>query len=170
MSALRSALTVTACALLLGGCWRVESQTGANSADSHAPGTTLAKTPGPCRAYAAGTPGVERSYCNGPAVVKVTIGSRDHQLTGGSCRTVGGMFVLNLGVVSGPDLGGPKPDYVGLTVPTTTGAFNNAVISVILDGKAYALAGNSGTLAPNGGTFQGAAAADGTPVSGSFTC
>ncbi|MBV9509076.1 MAG: hypothetical protein JO303_02195 [Caulobacteraceae bacterium] len=162
-------LTLLTSVLALAACGRPESETGANSADSHAPGTTLAKKPGPCSVYAPGTPGVERSYCNGPATVRLTVDRTTRLLKGGSCGTTSGMFALNLGVVSGPDLGGPKPDYVGLTTPGGASAFSNAVISITVGGKSYALTTDSGSLTVTGGAFQGAAS-DGTAISGVFTC
>jgi hypothetical protein len=170
MPAFRSLAVVAACALALAGCWREEAKTGASSAESHAPGTTLAAAPGSCASYVAGTPGVVRTFCDGPAVVKVRVGSVDHTLKGGTCAVTAGMFTLNLGVVSSPDLGGPKPDYVGLTVPVTNGPFSNAVLSVTLKGKGYALTGNSGTLNGGSGTFEGTSAGGDTKVSGAFTC
>jgi hypothetical protein len=144
-------------------------KTRASSADSHAPGTTTARVPANCAKYPQGAPGVIRTFCDGPAVVTVTIGGAAHTLNGGSCETTGGVFALNLGVVAGPDLAGPKPDYVGLSTQTTAGPFTNAVLAVNVDGKAYAVTQNSGTLAPTGGSFAGKALT-GEDISGTFTC
>jgi hypothetical protein len=142
---------------------------GASSADSHAPGTTTASVPADCAKYPQGAPGVIRTFCDGPAVVKVSVAGVAHTLNGGVCETQGAMFSLNLGVVSGPDLAGPKPDYVGLTAQTTSGPYTNAVLAVNVEGKAYAVTQNSGTVSPVGGTFAGKALS-GEDVSGSFTC
>ena len=170
MPASRPIVVLAASVLLLAGCGRDEARTGASSAESHAPGTTLAAVPGACGSYTPGTPGVIRTFCDGRAVVKITVAGVDHVLHGGTCQQAGGMFVLNLGVVANADLGGPKPDYVGLTVPMTTGHFTNAILSVTVKGRSYALTGNSGDLNPPSGSFQGVAASDGTDVAGSFTC
>lgn len=145
-------------------------KTGASSAESHAPGTTTASVPATCGQYPAGAPGVIRTYCDGPAVVKLTINGASRTLTGGSCSTDGGVFALNLGVVAGPDLAGPKPDYVGLSVPATTGHFTNATLALNVDGKPYALTENSGDVTPAGGAFTGKSFDGGQTISGSFTC
>jgi len=159
-----------AAALLLAACGRQEAKTGASSAESHAPGTTLATTAGACGAYSAGTPGVIRTFCGGPATVKAFVAGKEYDLSGGTCATEGPMFSINLGVVSTPELGGPRPDYFGLTVPAGGGHFTNAVLTLNVGGKSYALTTNSGDASPTGGTFTGAAFGDSAPVTGSFTC
>jgi len=170
MTAFRTIAALSACALALGACGRNEAKSGASSADSHAPGTTLASAPGSCGSYAAGTPGVIRTFCTGAAVAKVNVGGTDYTVKGGTCETQGPMFSLNIGVVAGPDLGGPKPDYVGLTTNGNTGHFDNAILTVTLGGKGYALTSSTADITPAGGTFQGTAFGDGTKVTGSFTC
>jgi hypothetical protein len=145
-------------------------RTGASSADSHAPGTTNAIAPADCGKYPQGAPGVIHTFCDGSAVVKLTVGGVPHTLTGGECSTIGGMFALNLGVVSGPDLAGPKPDYVGLTTQVTTGHFTNAVLAVNIDGKGYAVTENSGDISAASGSFTGKAMGNGPDISGTFTC
>ena len=159
-----------AAALLLAACGPHEARSGANSAESHAPGTTLATTAGGCSSYTAGTPGVIRTFCGGPATVKLFVAGKEHDLTGGTCATEGPMFSVNLGVVATSDLGGPKPDYFGLTVPAGGGHFTNAVLSVTVDGKGYAVTSNSGDATAAGGTFAGAAMGDSAPITGTFTC
>jgi hypothetical protein len=164
-------LTVAATAALaagLGGCG--DHNTGASSAESHAPGTTLAAKPGPCEAYPAGAPGVVRTYCDGPATVTIHAAGADHLLKGGSCSTANGEFALNLGVVSNAELGGPKPDYVGITAPVASGPFSNAMIAVTLDGTTYALTENTGEITAKGGSFNGVPIGGGEPVTGTFSC
>jgi hypothetical protein len=136
--------------------------------ESHAPGTTLATVPGSCGSYPAGTPGVIRTFCDGTAVVKVNIAGVDSVLKGGTCEMAGPVFSLNLGVVSDNQLGGPKPDYVGISTPAA-GPFTNGVLVVTLGGKAYTLLRNSGTAAMTGGTFSGTSM-HGEAVTGSFSC
>ena len=153
--------------LLLTACG---PRTGANSAESHAPGTTLASAPGACSTYAAGTPGVVRTFCDGPAKVKLFVDGQEHDLSGGSCAAEGTMFTVNLGVVSSADLGGPKPDYFGLTVPAGGGHFTNAALAMTVDGKSYAVTSNSGDATATGGSFSGTAMGDAAPITGTFTC
>ncbi len=153
--------------LLLGACRGRHSS--ALSAESHAPGTTLARTPAACQAYPAGAPGVIRTFCNGPAKVNLTVAGVTHPLAGGVCRPSDGAFNLDLGVVSGPDLAGPKPDHVGLTAPVAAGAFNGATLAVTVDGKAYAVRRNDGQVSPAGGSFEGVADS-GEVIKADFTC
>jgi hypothetical protein len=164
--------TLILAALTLAACSPKSS--GSANPDSHAPGTTLATVPGSCASYPAGAPGVIRTFCDGTAVVKVQVAGVDHTLSGGTCST-SPVFSLNLGVVSNDQLGGPKPDYVGLTVlaPPAAGAaagsFANAVLAVTVGGKTYSVTRNTGTAGPAGGTFTGTAR-KGVAVTGSFTC
>jgi len=164
------ASAVMVVAILLAGCGQREARSGANSAESHAPGTTLATTAGPCASYVQGTPGVVNTFCNGPATVKAFVSGKEYDLSGGACATEAGLFSVNLGVVSTADLGGPKPDYFGLSVPSGSTHFTNATLILTVGGKAYALTTNSGDVSPAGGTFTGAAMGDSAPVTGSFVC
>jgi len=156
------------CALVaLGGCHAHKS--GASSADSHAPGTTTASVAADCGKYPQGAPGVIRTFCNGTAVVKLSVGGVAHALSGGSCQIVGNIFTLNLGVVSGPGLAGPKPDYIGMTAPTADGPFTNATLTLTVGGKGYTVAENSGEITGRAGSFAGKAAT-GEAIEGAFTC
>jgi hypothetical protein len=163
-----SRIAALAALLPLIGCQGRHSS--ASSADSHAPGTTTASVPADCHKYPQGAAGVIRTFCDGPAVVTLTIAGAPRTLTGGTCSNAGGIFSLNLGVVSGPDLAGAKPDYFGITVPVASGAFSNAVMGLDLDGKAYALAENSGEVTATGGRFTAKAVGGGPDVVGVFTC
>jgi hypothetical protein len=156
-------LAIGVLALSLAGCHAPSPKGGAASAESHAPGTTLAAVPAACGAYPPGSPGVVRSFCSGPAVV-------DHVLRGGSCSNAGGVFSLNLGIEAGPALAGPRPDYIGLTVNAPSGPFTDAVLSVHYAGKAYLLTHNSGQIGPAGGDFAGSGRHGRPRISGSFTC
>jgi len=144
---------------------------GAASAESHAPGTTLAMVPGSCAAYPKGAPGVINTFCNGPAKVTVNVNGKPHSLTGGTCvaNAAARTFTLNLGVLGTRELAGPRPDYIGLTAPTDQGPFSGAALVVNLDGKAYVVRGNSGVVGPTGGTFSGTAR-HGRKIEGSFSC
>ena len=145
-------------------------KSGAPSAESHAPGTTTAAVAGSCTEYPKGAPGVINTFCDGTATVNLTVGAKAYALRGGTCSADASHFTLNLGVVASGELAGPKPDYVGLTVQGPQGPFSNAVLIVVVDGKAYSPAPNSGDVGPSGGHFEGETVADGTKVSASFTC
>ena len=110
------------------------------------------------------------TFCNGPATVKAFVSGKEYDLSGGTCSLENGVLTVNLGVVSTADLGGPKPDYFGLTTPAGSGHFTNAALTLTVGGKAYDLTSNSGDFTPASGTFTGAAAGDPAPVTGSFTC
>lgn len=163
-------IAIGALCLVLCACHAAKPRAHAVSAESHAPGTTMAVIPAACAAYPDGSPGVIHKFCNGPAAVKLTIDGSEHELRGGSCSNAGGVFSLNLGIVAGPGLAGPKPDYISLTVNAAAGPFTDAVLSVHYAGKAYALTHNSGQVGPTGGDFSGASRRGRTKVSGSFTC
>ena len=172
MPSLRPLTVMAVGALLIGvaGCHPPKPKGSATSAESHAPGTTMASTPAACTAYPAGSPGVLHSYCDGSAVVKLTIDGTDHLLKGGTCSAAGGQFTLNLGVVAGPGLAGPKPDYVGLTTQVAAGPFSDAVIKVNFGGKGYTLQHNTGQIIPNGGDFNGTGRHGRPKISATFTC
>jgi hypothetical protein len=163
----RLAAFVLILAPLAAGCQPHHSS--ASSADSHAPGTTTSSVPADCSKYPEGAPGVVRTFCDGPAVVTVAIAGVQHVLRGGTCSMAGGAFSLNLGVVAGSGLAGPRPDYVGLTTSQPSGAFTNAVLAIDIGGTSYLVPQNTGAVAATGGTFAGKTAA-GQDVTGTFTC
>lgn len=154
--------------LTVAGCGP-RTHTSAISAESHAPGTTLATTAANCAAYPVGAAGVIRTHCSGRATVLVTIGAVSHPLRGGDCSSPNGLFHLDLGVVSGPDLAGPKPDEFSLTAPAASGPFTGARLTITVGGKTYRVSPNSGELTATGGSFQGVARG-GRAIKGSFTC
>ena len=170
-SILRSMLIVLAGATALGACHDAAKGVGAQSAESHAPGTTMAVAPGSCAAYPKGAPGVINAFCKGPAKVTVTIdGKPPHSLTGGTCgRRANGDFTLNLGVLGTRDLAGPRPDYVGLKAPIGQGAFDSGALIVNVDGKSYIVTTNHGAVGPGGGSFAGVTRR-GHKVTGACTC
>jgi hypothetical protein len=155
----------------LAACHDAAKGVGAQSAESHAPGTTMAVVPGGCGAYPKGAPGVINTYCNGPAKVTVSIdGQPPHALTGGTCvLTTSGAFTLNLGVLATRELAGPRPDYVGLKAPIAQGAFDGGGLVVVLGKKIYVVNTNHGVVSPTGGSFAGTTRR-GRKVVGSFTC
>jgi len=167
ISSLRRA-GVLALAVLAAGC-APRGHSSAISADSHAPGTTLAKVAAGCAAYPPGAPGVIRADCAGRARVDLTLGARAYPLQGGHCSSGAGGFRLDLGVVAGPDLAGPKPDQFTLSTPVATGAFTDAKVTMTIDGKTYRIRPASGEITPAGGTLTGVAPGLGV-VRGAFSC
>jgi hypothetical protein len=89
-----------------------------------------------CAASQAGAAGVTRTFCDGPAVVHVTLDGKDQVLSGGTCQATGKTFSLNYGAVVLPGAPAPLPDYVGLATDTT-GIYGSALLSVRLDGTGY---------------------------------
>ena len=170
MRGLRTVTAASGALLLLAGCHAPKPKGSTTSAESHAPGTTMATVPAACAAYPPGSPGVVRKFCDGPAVVRLTIDGAEHVLKGGTCSANGGGFSLNLGIVAGPGLAGPKPDYVSLTAATTAGPFTDAALTVRYAGKAYVLPHNSGQIGPAGGDFSGVSRKGRHKVSAAFTC
>ena len=170
-SMFRPALPALLGALALAGCHDAAKGVGAQSAESHAPGTTMAVVPGSCGSYPKGAPGVINTYCSGPAKVTVSVdGKPAHSLTGGACsQGDGGSFSLNLGVLGTRELAGPRPDYVGLKAPVGQGEFDGGSLVVNVDGKSYMVTAGHGSVGPTGGSFAGATRR-GHKVQGSFTC
>jgi len=161
--AILSALAITACHDAAKGV-------GAQSAESHAPGTTMGVVPGSCGSYPKGAPGVVNTFCNGPAKVTVRIdGKPPHSLAGGTCSRGEGGLILNLGVLGTHELAGPRPDYVGLKAPVPAGDFDGAGLVVNVDGKSYVVTTSRGTITPTGGSFAGVTRRS-HKVQGTFTC
>jgi hypothetical protein len=152
------------------GCTRPAAKSSAISAESHAPGTTAAIIAAPCKAYPKDAPGVVGAYCDGRAVVKLTVGDKPYTLQGGTCAVQNGVFSLNVGVLGNKDLAGPKPDYIGLTTSAAPGPFTNATLKVIIDGKTYRVRANTGETSSAGGHFDGVSAAKHVKVTGVFSC
>jgi hypothetical protein len=165
-------LALIAACLSLSACGQDAAKgVGAPSAESHAPGTTLATAPGACAAYPKGAPGVINAFCGGPAKVNVTVDGKAYALAGGTCagQAGPGTFTLNLGVMGTRELAGPLPDYFGITALPASGAFTGAALLVHVGGRAYAVTSNSGTVSPTGGTFSGVTRG-GHKVQGAFSC
>ena len=155
---------------VLAGCHDAAKGVGAQSAESHAPGTTMGVVPGSCGSYPKGAPGVINTFCNGPAKVTVTIdGKPAHSLSGGACNRAEGGLTLNLGVLATRELAGPRPDYVGLKAPVGQGDFDGAALVVNVDGKGYVVPSSRGTVTPTGGSFAGVTRR-GHKVQATFTC
>ena len=157
-------------ALAVAGCHDAAKGVGAQSAESHAPGTTMGVVPGSCGSYPKGAPGVINTFCNGPAKVTVSIdGKPARDLSGGACIRSDAGMTLNLGVLATRELGGPRPDYVGLKAPVGLGDFDGAALVVNVNGKSYVVTASRGTITPTGGSFAGVTRRN-HKVQGTFTC
>ena len=157
-------------ALTVAACHDAARGVGAQSAESHAPGTTMGVVPGSCGSYPKGAPGVVNTFCNGPAKVTVSIdGKPPHGLAGGTCSRGEGGLTLNLGVLGTRELAGPRPDYVGLKAPVGLGDFDGAGLVINVDGKSYVVPTSRGTITSTGGSFAGTTRRS-HQVQGTFTC
>lgn len=97
-----------------------------------------------------GTPGVTQIVCDGTAVVKVT-GAANGQITGGTCTTSAGLFVVNAGVVTDHTFQGPRPNFLSVNTPPQGGGGQDVGATVVMGGK---LVGDTGRF---GGTVTFAA-------------
>jgi hypothetical protein len=121
-----------------------------------------------------GQPGVVTIACDGTAVMKVS-GSANGQISGGTCTTAAGLFVVNAGVVVDHTFTGPKPNFLSVNTPPQGGGGPDTAATVVMDGKLY---GGSGRF---GGTttfsadlksleFKGTADTGGDQVTIDVTC
>jgi hypothetical protein len=104
---------------------------------------------GACASYHAGQDGVVRTFCDGPAVVKLTINGASHTLRGGTCETAP-VFNLNVGVVAGSNLK-PQPDYFGLAKLGSGPVGDGDVLTARVGGQSYMFQHKSGEAGPKGG-------------------
>ena len=125
-----------------------------------------------CSSYTPGKGGVVQVFCDGSGSAKVTIGGKEHTVSGVNCDVQAGYFTVNGGVVVSSEFTGTKPDYVGFLLPEKGGAFSNVTASVTIDGKGYALVKNSGTIdvGSKKGTLTGTAYGDDTPIKVAIDC
>lgn len=149
----------------------LESPAGAvvDHANSHH--AKKSKASSTCGAYKPGKNGVIRTFCTGPATATVSVGGTTTVMTGGTCVNSGGFFAVNVGVVTGPQFKGAKPNYFGIDVPPNAATFSNVTLAFAANGAGGYATTNSGTVAANhkSGTFSGTDL-EGKTVSGSFTC
>lgn len=133
--------------------------------------TSSAAAGGPttCNGYTKGRSGVINVFCGGSAKATGTIGGTAFSLEGGSCVQNITFMSVNVGVLVGPDFVGTPPDYFGLVLKPSAGAFNDASATIDAVGSPHAMT-LSGTLNDDmkGGKFDGTDG--GIPVSGSFSC
>jgi hypothetical protein len=130
---------------------------------------------GSCSSYTGGKGGVIRTFCDGSAKAVVTVAGASSgsggTLSGGDCAQSGGYFAVNIGVVTGQDYSGKKPDYVGTDLPDKVGPFTKAFFTADFDGAAHLVTGAAGTVNPG---FSGFTASgkdlQGNTVSIQVTC
>lgn len=126
-----------------------------------------------CDGYTAGENDVIRTFCDGSAKVELTVGGDDYTLTGGDCETQGGYFAVNIGVVTGPDFSGSKPDYFGSNMPEANGDYgegDQAFATFAVDGQEYSVSKTTGTHDDSSATFSGTTTDGGIEVTGTITC
>jgi hypothetical protein len=124
----------------------------------------------PCTAGVKTVGGVtQRTFC-GPAKATVHYGTHTWNFTQGECSKSGGYFTVNIGTVVLGMTGKPKPDYLGVTAQGAKAV----AIAVDHGGKGYAVRADTAKVkllpGQKGGTFSGTSFADGTKVTGSFSC
>ena len=138
-------------------------------------GTTQAKTTeaGGCHGYTAGEDNVIRTFCEGAAKVDLTVGGDDYSLSGGECATQGGYFSVNIGVVTGADFEGSRPDYFGSNMPEADGDYGDgdqAFATFAVGGTAYSVPNTTGSHDGDGATFSGTTTDGAIEVTGTITC
>jgi hypothetical protein len=122
-----------------------------------------------------GHPAIE--FC-GPATGLAHVGSHSGRYRGGSCVTAAGRFAVNIGISATPGEVKPLPNWLNITTPLSPkGGLQAASISLVLDGKSYAIVKGTLDLASTrkSGSFTGLTGANPFPnptvkVRGSFTC
>lgn len=143
MSRWKLALVMTACGLAA-ACGK------GGEAASHG-GKAASASAGGCGAYHAGSGGVIRTFCDGPAKVTFTLAGQTHTMTGGTCEAAP-VFNLNVGVVTNSDAPKPEPDYFGVTKLGPGDTLGQGdVIAVRVGGKSYLFGDKSGPAGMKGG-------------------
>jgi hypothetical protein len=128
---------------------------------------------GSCDGYTAGKDEVIRTFCGGSAKVDLTVGGDDYTLSGGECATQGGYFSVNIGVVTGGDFTGAKPDYFGSNMPEANGKYGDgdqAFATFAVDGTSYSVPHTTGSHDGDGATFAGKTTDGAIEVTGTITC
>lgn len=126
-----------------------------------------------CDGFTAGEDDVIRTFCDGSAKVELTVGGDDYTLSGGECATQGGYFAVNIGVVTGPDFSGTRPDYFGSNMPEADGDFGDgdqAFATFAVDGTEYSVPNTTGSHDADSATFSGTTTDGSIEVTGTVTC
>jgi hypothetical protein len=126
-----------------------------------------------CDGFTAGEDDVIRTFCDGSAKVELTVGGDDYTLSGGECATQGGYFAVNIGVVTGPDFSGTRPDYFGSNMPEADGDFGDgdqAFATFAVDGTEYSVPNTTGSHDADSATFSGKTTDGSIEVTGTVTC
>ena len=133
-----------------------------------APGASLK---GPCGSND-DVKGVVRSFCDGPGSITFVIGEVKGTIDGGTCSTEGDRLTFNAGTVVDDRYTGRRPSYAGALLPAEPGEFGpgDASMQLVYKGQATAVLDLQGSHDGEEGLFSGRSAADGTKVTGSFTC
>jgi hypothetical protein len=160
--------------VLLAACGGDDSSSSSNTtASSSGSTTTTAKSSSgssSCNGLKAGTDGIIRVFCDGHATAKVTIGTTQSTLTGGTCEEAGGYYTINFGAVAGPDFKGDKPDYIGALFPDDGSAIQ--AVTVRIGGAGGLLTSPTGntSLDKQSVHIEGTTLTDHTPVTADIGC
>lgn len=149
----------------------VDSDKGVDGAESKA--DEESDQANSCDGYTAGEDGVIRTFCDGTASVKLTVGGDRYELSGGECVTQGGYFSVNIGVVTGSDFTGTKPDYFGSNMPEAAGDYGSgdqAFATFAVDGTSYSVPNTIGSHDGDTATFSGTTTDGGIEVTGTVSC
>jgi hypothetical protein len=126
-----------------------------------------------CDGYTAGEDDVIRTFCDGSAKVELSVGGDDYTISGGECATTGGYFSVNIGVVTGADFTGSRPDYFGSNMPEADGDYgegDQAFATFAVDGTSYSVPKTTGTHDGDSATFSGKTTDGAIEVTGTITC
>jgi hypothetical protein len=147
-----------------------------SSSDAKAPSSTTTEGSGTevgggsCGDLEAGKDGVIRTFCDGPAFARITLGGTESTLSGGECTDSGGYYTINFGTVVGGDFtGSTHPDYLGALFPDEGGS--PEAVTIRVGGKGGLVNGATGNVSVDKesvhleGTTQ-----DGTAVSADIGC
>jgi hypothetical protein len=160
-----------ALAVPLAACGGDDSSSSGTTAPKGTTDTTQQEVGGgSCGDYEAGKDGVIRTFCDGPAFARITLGGAESTLSGGECTDSGGYYTINFGTVVGGDFtGSTHPDYLGALFPDEGGS--PEAVTIRVGGKGGLVNGATGNVSVDKesvhleGTTQ-----DGTAVSADIGC
>jgi hypothetical protein len=114
---------------------------------------------------------VIRKFCDGAAVLQLTLNGHVRTIKGGQCDAMGGMKSFNAGLMSIDHAVAGGPSYIGFTLSDGS----TASLAIHLDGKKYLFTTKSGAMSDKGGSFDGSGASMGpdhtaVTVHGQFVC
>jgi hypothetical protein len=114
---------------------------------------------------------VIRKFCDGPAVLQLSINGKARVIKGGQCDHMMGMRSFNAGLMTIEHTVSGGPNYIGFTLPDD----GTPSLAIHLDGKKYLFQNKTGSITDKGGVFDGTGHSIGPDnaavvVHGSFAC